>query len=437
MALPLYRLSSAADCDRSPWYTALRTLDRQAEADVRDIIDDVREHGDDALVRYTRQWTDPDFTAASIRVDPGELDEALAALDPVLRDDLQTAIDHVRAYQEHITPKTTAPLFLGGAELGLRFTPIQRVGLLVPGGRAAYPTSVIMLAVPALAAGVPADGLCIVTPGPTRGTDTKAHGVSPVVLAAAAMVGVRSVYRVGGAQAVAALAFGTETIPPVDLIAGPGNVYTQLAKQQVAGHVGIDGFYGPSEILTIADDTADPAVIAADLIAQAEHDPGRCLLLSWSETLIEQVQKVLATRLETLARRDAVERSFEHGSAALLVPDRDSAMAVADKIAAEHVNLAVEEPEALLAGINHGGEFFLGGQTPVAAGDYWAGPSHCLPTGTTARYASGVSVYTFLKRSGTVCYRPLISDDAIDAIARLAEAEGLSGHAESVRARRR
>jgi histidinol dehydrogenase len=261
--------------------------------------------------------------------------------------------------------------------------------------------------------------------------------LSPLVLAACAMLGIDKVYRIGGAQALAALAYGTETVTPVDLIAGPGNVFVQLAKAQVSGVVGTDnGFYGPSEIVTIADGSADPRRVAADLIAQAEHNPGKCFLISWSAKVLRGILAEVERQKAGRARLEPIDKALTHESAALLVRDEQEALALADTLAAEHVNLAVGEPRRMLARLRHGGEFFLGDQTPVAAGDYYAGPSHCLPTGTTARFASGVSVYTFLKRSGTVEYPRGMSARTVAAIARLAEAEGLDAHAQSARVRR-
>jgi histidinol dehydrogenase len=252
------------------------------------------------------------------------------------------------------------------------------------------------------------------------------------------MLGVETLYRVGGAQGVAALAYGTERVRPVEMIAGPGNVFVQLAKQRVNGVTGTDGgFYGPSEIVTVADESADPACIAADLMAQAEHDPGKCFLVAWSSGVLDAVDAELDRQLAERGRAPAIEVALRDDSASLLVSGEDEAAEVADAIAAEHVSLCVREPEAWLSRLANGGEFFLGDQTPVAAGDYYAGPSHCLPTGTTARFASGVSVYTFLKRSGTVRYRHGMPGRAVDVIDRLATLEGLDAHAASVRVRRR
>jgi histidinol dehydrogenase len=424
----------------------------EAAVRVQQILADVKNRGDEALVHYMRQWTDPDFSAARIRVTKRELATAERKMDKSLRRSIAKAIDHVRKYQEHIRPRAHKPIMLGGAELGLRFTPVDSVGLTVPGGTAVLFSSVIMLAVPAQVAGVPTGAISVVSPPPTRkngpagaarsprGRRAERSGdISPLVLGTCHMLGIENVYRIGGAQGVAALAFGTESVRPASMIAGPGNVYVQLAKQQLAGLVGSDnGFYGPSEVAVIADGSADPRRVAADLIAQAEHDPGKCFLISWSDTVVKRILEFVEEMTPARSRKQAIERAFATEAAVALVKGPAEAAEVADRIAAEHVTLAVADPRKWLAQLRHGGEFFLGDQTPVAAGDYYAGPSHCLPTGSTARFASGVSAYTFLKRSGTVAYpRQGMPAAAIDAIARLAEAEGLDGHAESARVRGR
>lgn len=403
---------------------------------VAEIIEAVRTRGDAALVEYMRKWTDPQFQAASIRVSEAEFDTAEAGLDPLLRTSLEAAIENVRAYQQHILPADVAPLTLDGAELGLRHSAVASAGLAVPGGAAVLFSTVVMLAVPAIVAGVDPRAIRIVNPPPTRRGDDAPGDISPIVLATCRLLGVETVYRIGGAQAIAALAYGTETVEAVDLIAGPGNVYGQLAKQMVAGVVGTDGgFYGPSEIVTIADETADVRRVAADLIAQAEHDPGKCFLLAWSRDVVDAIVADVTRQLELRGRSEIIERALAAESAAVVVSDEDEAVLLADRIAAEHVNLAVADPERLLGRLRNGGEFFLGDASPVAAGDYYAGPSHCLPTGTTARFASGVSAYTFLKRSGTVHYREGMPATVIENIARLASAEGLDAHAESARIR--
>jgi histidinol dehydrogenase len=410
---------------------------------VAGIIEDVRRRGDAALVDLMRKFTDPGFGAASIRVAEADFERAEASLDPALRASLAASIANVRAYQEHVLPRDPAPVVIDGAELGLRHLPVASTGLTVPGGAAVLFSTVIMLAVPALVAGVDPRRIRIVNPPPTRRADRQggsepARDISPIVLATCRMLGVETVYRIGGAQAVAALAYGTETVESVDLIAGPGNVYGQLAKQMVAGVVGTDGgFYGPSEIVTLADETADPRCVAADLVAQAEHDPGKCFLVCWQRPVVQAIVAEVGRQLRARGRSEIIARALASESAAVLVADEDEAVALADRVAAEHVNLAVADPERLLGRIRNGGEFFLGDQSAVATGDYYAGPSHCLPTGTTARFASGVSVYTFLKRSGTVFYRNGMPARAIENVARLALAEGLDAHAESVRVRGR
>ncbi len=407
---------------------------------VAEIIEEVRVRGDAALVELMRKFADPDFGFSSIRVEEADFDRAEASLDPALRQSLEASIANVRAYQEHILPPEVVPVTIGGAELGMRHSPVSSVGLTVPGGAAVLFSTVVMLAVPALVAGVDPRKIRIVNPPPTRRgpDDDGPRDVSPVVLATCRLLGIDTVYRIGGAQAVAALAYGTETVAAVDLIAGPGNVYGQLAKQMVAGVVGTDGgFYGPSEIVTVADETADPRCVASDLIAQAEHDPGKCFLVCWSRDVAQGIVDEVARQLRERDRCEIIERALKSDSAAVLVANEDEAVAVADRVAAEHVSLAVADPERLLGRLRNGGEFFLGDQSPVATGDYYAGPSHCLPTGTTARFASGVSAYTFLRRSGTVFYRNGMPASAIENVARLAEAEGLDAHAESARVRGR
>jgi len=442
MSLPRFDLASADDrrrwTERLDALRATATTSSEAADTVAAIVDDVRARGDDAVVDYMRRWTDPDFDAARIRVSADEIDAAFAAIDPELKSALEASIENVRVYQEHVKPVAPEPIELAGAEVGMRFTPVASAGCCVPGGTAVLVSTLVMLAVPAIVAGVPAAAVAAIHPPPTRRESESASDISPVVLATCRMLGIETLYRIGGAQGVAALAFGTERVAPVEMIAGPGNVFVQLAKQRVNGITGTDGgFYGPSEIVTVADESADPACIAADLMAQAEHDPGKCFLVSWSADVLGAVAKELDRQLAKRGRAPAIEVALRDDSAALLVRDEDEAAEVADAIAAEHVSLCVREPDAWLARLDNGGEFFLGDQTPVAAGDYYAGPSHCLPTGTTARFASGISVYTFMKRTGTVRYRDGMPGRAIDVIDRLATLEGLDAHAASVRVRRR
>ncbi|HEX7010683.1 MAG TPA: histidinol dehydrogenase [Phycisphaeraceae bacterium] len=439
--LPVFDLSTPAGKagldERLRKLRATASASSEAAQAVARIVADVREQGDEALVRYMRQWTDPDFTHDRIRVTQAELDQAHATLDPALREAIATAIEQVRAYQQHILPRPVKPIRLGGAELGLRFIPVDSAGLCVPGGTAVLFSTLIMLAVPAQVAGVDPKHISVVHPPPTRRAGEPARDISPIVLAACRMLDISNVYRLGGAQAVAALAYGTQSVEPVDLIAGPGNIYVQLAKAQVNGVTGTDnGFYGPSEIVTIADESAHPARVASDLIAQAEHDPGKCFLIAWSGDVIQRINEQVQQQIKHRRRIEAIAASLVNESAAILVKDQDQAVEIANTLACEHLNLAVADPDAWLLRIRHAGEVFLGDTTPVAAGDYYAGPSHCLPTGTTARFASGVSAYTFLKRMGTVAYRGPMPEQAVEHIARMAEAEGLDGHAQSVRFRR-
>lgn len=438
--LPVFDLSDAQGkagyLDRLAALKATASTASDAAKAVAQILADVREHGDDAVVRYMRQWTDPDFTVDQIRVSEAELDAADAKLTGQLRDAIATAIDQVRAYQQHILPADVKPVTIGGAELGMRFTPVDSAGLCVPGGTAVLFSTIIMLAVPAQVAGVDPKRISVINPPPTRKAGEPTGGISPIVLATCRMLGIENVYRIGGAQGVAALAMGTQSVKPVDMIAGPGNIFVQLAKAQVAGLTGTDGgFYGPSEIVTIADETADPRRVAADLIAQAEHDPGKCFLVAWKRSVIEGIVAQVKTQMKSRRRLAAIEAALDTESAAILARSEDEAIEVANAIACEHLNLAVAEPDAMVQKIRHAGEIFLGDTTPVAAGDYYAGPSHCLPTGTTARFTSGISVYTFLKRTGTVGYPQGMSPKAIADIACMAEAEGLDAHAESARVR--
>ena len=393
---------------------------------VRGIIADVAARGDAALVDNARKFDFPEFSTEMIRVTSAEMRQATARVSADQLNAIRRSIAQVREYQTHIFPFTPPPLKRPGVELGLRFTPLDSAGLYFPGGKAAYPSTLIMLAAPAQAASV--QTIVVATP-PSK------YGRSDLVLAAAHELKLEHVYRAGGAAAIAAMAFGTATIPRVDKIVGPGNLYVQLAKRELAGAVGIDGFLGPSEILTLADDTGIPAFIAADLIAQAEHDPGSCFLLTDSAKLANAVSNEIDTQLKSRGRSSALEKSLRHHSAIIIGSSIDDLIDQANRFAAEHVNLQVKNPEQVLAKLRHAGAVFVGPYSPVAAGDYVAGPSHCLPTNTTARFSSGVSVYEFLKRTSIVKYdaEGLAADS--QAIVSLANAEGLDGHAASVEAR--
>jgi histidinol dehydrogenase len=398
----------------------------KAVADVEKILADVARRGDEAVVDSARKFDDPDFAAAQIRVSADEMTSAVGRVSPDVMAALRRSIAQVREYQQHVMPKEPTMLKRPGVELGMRFTPLDSAGLYFPGGKASYPSSLIMLAVPAQVAGVKKIVVC---------TPPSKYGRSDVVLAACAELGLTYVYRAGGAAAIAAMAFGTKTIPAVDKIVGPGNTYVQLAKRAVAGAVGVDGFLGPSEILVLADETGRADVIASDLIAQAEHDPGSCFLFTTSMPLAERVRGELKAQTNVLDRADAIVNALRDRSAIVVDPSMDRLIDLANQFAAEHVSIQVKDEPAVMKKLVHAGAVFIGPFSPVAAGDYVAGPSHCLPTNTTARFSSGISVYEFLKRSSVVRYDAEgLANDA-DAIVALAAAEQLAGHAASVRSR--
>jgi histidinol dehydrogenase len=398
----------------------------KAAAAVDEILADVLRRGDEAIVESSRMFDDPNFTLEQIRVTPEEINSAVGRVSREVLAALRRSIAQVREYQSHIMPAAPKPLVRPGVELGMRFTPVDSAGLYFPGGHASYPSSLIMLAVPAQVAGVKKIVVC---------TPPSKYGRSDVVLAACAELKLEHMYRAGGAAAIGAMAFGTKLIPSVDKIVGPGNTYVQLAKRALAGAVGIDGFLGPSEILVLADGTGRADVIASDLIAQAEHDPGSCFLLTTSQGLADRVHGELVAQTSVLDRADAIKSALADRSAIIVHPSMDQLIDLANQFAAEHVSVQVQDESAVLAKLVHGGAVFIGPFSPVAAGDYVAGPSHCLPTNTTARFTSGVSVYEFLKRSSVVKYDAEgLSADA-EAIVALATAEQLAGHAASVHAR--
>ena len=432
--IPILRLSDENDRRRAEGLLRKLRLDprdlvlgasREEEA-VRQILADVARRGDEAIVESARRFDDPNFTAGQIRITPQEMSAAAGRVPASQMAALRRSIAQVREYQTKVMPKQEPSFRRDGVELGLRFTPLDSAGLYFPGGKASYPSTLVMLAVPAQVAGVKRIVVC--SP-PSR------YGRSDLVLAACHELGLTHVFRAGGAAAIAAMAFGTETVPAVDKIVGPGNRYVQLAKRALAGVVGIDGFLGPSEILVIADESGNPRVIAADLLAQAEHDPGSCFLLTTSEDLATSVSQEIERQKQSLSRAAAIDRALENDSAILIDPSLNRLIKWANQFAAEHVNVQTRDDDAMLEKLRHGGAIFVGQYSPVAAGDYVAGPSHCLPTNTTARFSSGVSVYEFLKRSSIERYTAEgLAKDA-PAIIALAEAEGLDAHAASVRAR--
>jgi histidinol dehydrogenase len=391
------------------------------------ILEDVVQRGDEAVREHTKRLDGMDLAPSDWELPPSQWEGALDRIPPSLRAALRLAVERVREYHQHQRERGFEVVGDDGAVVGMRVTPVDRVGLYVPGGKASYPSSVVMNAVPALVAGVK-EIVAVVPP----------RGVTDAVLAACALAGVTRVYRVGGAQAVAALAFGTRTIPRVDKIVGPGNRWVAEAKRQVVGQVGIDMIAGPTEVLIIADRTASPARIAADLIAQAEHDEdatGWCV--TTDPDLAEAVPAALEAALAGAPRAKVARAALERNGLLIVVPAMADAIEVANRRAPEHLEILAEDAERIAGAIRHAGAIFIGDHTPEPVGDYLAGPSHVLPTGGTARYASPLGVYDFVKRTSIVRYTAARLAADADKIVALAEAEGLYGHAEAVRVRAR
>ena len=401
-------------------------FDAAVEASVRDILADVRERGDAALLDLTERFDGVRPTA--LRVPVEALDQALAGLDAGLRGTLETAIGNVRRFHEAEMPASWRLDDGDGVQLGQRVSPVERAGLYVPGGTAPLPSSVIMNAVPALVAGVAALHVCS-PPGP----DGLPH---PLILATCRLLGLEAVYAVGGAQAVGALAFGTETVPRVDVVVGPGNAYVATAKKLVVGQVGIDSVAGPSEVVVLADAHADPTHAAADLLAQAEHDArASAVLVTPSRPLAEAVAAEVDRLVPTLPRAEILQQSLPAYGAAIGAASMAEAVAIVDELAPEHLVVLTADPEAEWASIRHAGAVFLGDASPEPVGDYFAGPNHVLPTGGTARFASALGVGAFLRRQSVVRYTRDRLARTGEQIARFAEAEGLDAHALAVRVR--
>ena len=405
---------------------------READSDVHDavagIIADIRGRGDDALLAFTAKYDGLAVgSVAELALSADMLQAALDAVDDDLRQSLELAAARIQAFHEKQRPNGFAYTDEAGVELALRHTAVDAVGLYVPGGKAAYPSSVLMNAIPAMVAGVKRRVMVV----PARDGD-----VNELVLAAAALAGVTEVWRIGGAQAVAALAYGTQTIAPVDKIVGPGNAFVAAAKRQVFGQVGIDSIAGPSEILVVADAHNDPAWIAADLLSQAEHDEAaQSILITDDAAFADAVDKAVSALLPTLDRAAVAGQSWQENGAIITVPHMDEMPAIADRIAAEHLELALDNAEEWAEKITHAGAIFLGRYTPEAIGDYVAGPNHVLPTARTARFSSGLGVADFMKRTTVVsCDASSFAQIAPAGVA-LADAEGLGAHALSMRIR--
>ena len=427
----------------------LRIIDRQAEAQtelkrigdrnngndiqpkedvVREIVTNVRKNGDRSLLEYTEKFDRQTYTAEQLRVRGSELDAAYQQVSKDLLRAIQVACHKIEAFHRQRIPKSWVQFEEDDVVLGKRYTPVDRAGLYVPGGRASYPSTVLMNAIPAKVAKVP--HIVMVTP---PGADGK---INPAVLVAAQEAGVEEIYRIGGAQAISALAYGTETIPKVDVITGPGNIYVTLAKKMVYGTVGIDSLAGPSEVLVIADEQANPVYVAADLLAQAEHDPmAAAILITTDYNLAREVQQKVSKQLENHPRKTLTEKAVANYGLIVVVDSLTEAAELSNLFAPEHLELEIAEPWDFIEQIRHAGAIFIGNSTPEATGDYLAGPNHTLPTSGAARYASALGVETFMKHSSLIQYSPTALKKMSSTIQILASAEGLPSHADSVKFR--
>jgi histidinol dehydrogenase len=427
MAITLDSRAPDFEARFAAFLTTKREVSADVDAAVRAIIARVRAEGDAALIDYSRRFDRADLETLGLAVSRQDVAAAYAAADPAAVKALEFARDRIRAYHERQKPvddRYTDPI---GVELGSRWTAIEAVGLYVPGGTASYPSSVLMNAIPARVAGV--ERVVVAVPAPDG-------VINPLVLVAADLAGVTEIYRIGGAQAVAALAYSTETVRPVAKIVGPGNAYVAAAKRQVFGTVGIDMIAGPSEVLVIADASNNPDWIAADLLAQAEHDASaQSILIADDAAFARSVEQALERQLATLPRAETAAASWRDFGAVILVGTLEEAKPLADRIAAEHLELAVDDPEAFLSGIRNAGSVFLGRHTPETIGDYVGGPNHVLPTARSARFSSGLSVLDFVKRTSILKLGPEQLRALAPAAIALAQAEGLDGHGRSVAVR--
>ena len=427
-AATMIRRLNAQDTDFNAALDQLLSWESVSDASINqrvlDIIDNVRSRGDAALIDYTRQFDGLDVAQMSDLILPRErLELALTRITPEQRTALETAARRVREYHQHQVQDSWRYTEADGTVLGQKVTPLDRAGLYVPGGKASYPSSVLMNAIPAKVAGVREVVMVVPTP---RGE------INELVLAAAAIAGVDRVFTIGGAQAVAALAYGTESVPPVDKIVGPGNIYVATAKRHVFGKVGIDMIAGPSEILVVCDGKTDPDWIAMDLFSQAEHDEdAQSILLSPDAVFLDRVEASMQRLLPTLEREGIARISLRERGALIQVADMNQAIEVANRIAPEHLELSVENPEELLPQIRHAGAIFMGRYTAEALGDYCAGPNHVLPTSGTARFSSPLGVYDFQKRSSIIYCSPEGASELGKVASVLARGESLTAHARS------
>lgn len=424
MAIWLDQTSADFEARFAAFLTTKREVSEDVNATVRAIVDDVRARGDEALIDYSSRFDRVDLNEVGLRVTEAEIDAAFSHVDSSIVEALKLAAQRIEKHHARQMPKDDIYEDALGVGLGSRWTAIEAVGLYVPGGTASYPSSVLMNAVPARVAGV--ERVVMVCPA-------SGGQINPAVLVAAKIAGVSEIYRVGGAQAVAALAYGTETIAPVYKIVGPGNAYVAAAKRQVFGTVGIDMIAGPSEVLVIADGENNPDWLAADLLAQAEHDAGaQAILITDDKALGEAVEQAVERQLKTLSRSETAAMSWRDFGAIILVPDLVGALPLANRIAAEHLELAVADPDSLLPGIRNAGAIFVGRHTPEVIGDYVGGSNHVLPTARSARFSSGLSVLDFVKRTSILRLGPDQLRELGSAAITLANSEGLDAHARSV-----
>jgi histidinol dehydrogenase len=394
---------------------------------VKRVIKDVKEKGDEALEYYSEKFEGVTLSAKDIKVDISEIEAAYKKVSPEFISAIKNARENIRVFQEHIRMCEPEPLDSNGARITVKYDPIENVGIYVPGGSASYPSSVLMNAIPARVAGV--KKIVVVTPPGRDGA------ISPERLVACKESDIDEVYMIGGVHSIAALTFGTKTVPKVDKIVGPGNLFVTLAKREAYGHVGIDMLAGPSEVLIIADETANHAYVASDLLSQAEHAPGISILVTNSEELANGMLQEISRQIETLPRGDLIRESLNKFGFIVLAKDLNEAVDISNILAPEHLQVIVKNEEDVLSRIKHAGAIFTGPFTPVAVGDYIAGPSHVLPTGGTARFFSGLSVNDFLKRTSIISYSEDVLRSSANDIITIAESEGLQAHANSVRIR--
>ncbi|MBS1128040.1 MAG: histidinol dehydrogenase [Nitrospirae bacterium] len=403
------------------------TATEEVAATVKEVVERVRKEGDPAVLAYTEKFDRVKLTLKDIRVTPDEVKDAYSRVDPKKVDALKLAARNIRSFHEKQKVSSWVSQEADGVILGQLARPIRSAGVYVPGGKACYPSSVLMNVIPAKVAGVEQLVMCSPVPGGV---------LNPYILVAADIAGVSEIYKIGGAQAIAALAYGTATVPKVDKIVGPGNIYVATAKRYVFGQVDIDMIAGPSEVLVIADDSADPSFVAADLLSQAEHDElASAILVTTSRALAERVDAEMGRQMATLIRKEIARKAIDRFGAIVIVETLQEAAEVSNAIAPEHLELSVEKPFELLALIRNAGAIFLGHFTPESVGDYVAGPNHVLPTGGTARFFSPLSTDSFMKKSSLIFYTKEGLDKVGEAVMQIADVEGLEAHGNTIRVR--